>query len=351
MRKLFFVTGLILLVLYAGIRCAVAQNANFFKFKSGTPWHVEADSIRYDKQTGNYIAQGDVELTRQGKSLIADWVRFDENTRSMTAEGHVVMTSGSDVLMGERMEMDMTAETGTIYRSTIFLAKKHFYFQGDRIQKIGPDSYAADSVSFTSCNPEEPAWRITGKDLNVTVEGYGSVWHATLWAKKVPVFYTPYLFFPVKRKRQTGLLVPWISYSDRKWEVYEQPFYWDINGSSDLTLYDYHMGRRGEKLGFEYRQAFDSRSRLTLMADFLKDRKINDKATDEHGYNGDKWLRPNKDRYWIRGKYDQALPGGFFAKLDIDVVSDQDYLKTFQDGYTGYEAEELKDKPEDSNVG
>jgi len=77
---------------------------------------------------------------------------------------------------------------------------------------------------------------------------------------------------------------------------------------------------------------------MTLMADFLKDRKVNTDPSDEYGYNNDSWLRPNTDRYWVRGKYDYALAGDFFAKIEVDLVSDQDYLKTFNGGYTGYDA-------------
>ncbi|MDY6903844.1 MAG: LPS assembly protein LptD [Thermodesulfobacteriota bacterium] len=351
-RTVCIATSIWLLFFSAGIRGAVAQDGDFFSFDKTAPWHIEADTIRYDKQTGEYVAAGSVELTRQGKTLTADRVRFDQNTRQMVAQGHVVMTAGSDILMGQRMEMDMSAETGVIHQSTVFLAKNHFYIQGDKIRKTGPESYAADRISLTSCDPESPDWHISGRNLDITIEGYGSLWHAALWAKKAPVFYTPYLFFPVKIERQTGFLVPRISYSESKWEVYEQPFYWAINDSADLTLYDYHMGRRGEKLGFEYRQVFDANAHLTLMADGFKDRKINTEGgpildangevigynEDEYGYSGDEWLRSNTDRYWVRGKYDHLLPGGVNLKMDVDVVSDQDYLKMFQDGYTGFEA-------------
>lgn len=373
-RMVFVVAGLCLLFFYAGMQDAAAQNVDIFEFDAAAPWHIQADTIHYDKETGQYVATGSVVLTRQGKTLTADNVRFEQNSRQMTAEGHVIMTTGSDVLMGERMEMNLAEETGVIYSSTIFLSKNHFYIQGDKIRKTGPDSYAADRVSLTSCDPEDPDWRITGRNLNITVEGYGSLWHAALWAKRSPVFlYMPYMFFPVKIERQTGLLVPRISYSESKWEVYEQPFYWVINDSADLTLYEYHMGRRGEKLGFEYRQVFAPNSHMTLMADGFRDRKVNlaeqhvlDGSADvlvtdgeddyngdawlptssegilviedEYGYSGDSWLRPNTDRYWVRGKYDHSLPGGIDLKMDVDVVSDQDYLKMFQDGYTGYTA-------------
>ncbi|UCH00446.1 MAG: LPS-assembly protein LptD, partial [Deltaproteobacteria bacterium] len=197
-----------------------------------------------------------------------------------------------------------------------------------------------DKASVTTCDGDRPAWKITGRNLKVTIEGYGFVNHATLWAKKIPVLYTPFLVFPVKLKRQSGLLAPQIGYSDRKGAEYNQPFYWAINECSDATFYLNHMGRRGEKLGLEYRYVLDERSKGTLMYDFLDDRKVDDGSpgsTEDWGYEDDNVLRPNSDRYWFRMKNDQAMPFGFSARLDLDIVSDQDYLHEFKDGYTGFE--------------
>jgi LPS-assembly protein len=219
------------------------------------------------------------------------------------AIGHVIMTAGEDILVGNRMEMDLEAEVGTVYNGTVFIKENHFYIKGDKIQKTGKDSYAVGKGSLTTCDGDHPAWKITGRNLKVTIEGYGFVNHAALWAKKIPVLYTPFLVFPVKIKRQSGLLPPQILYSERKWEEYIQPFYWAINESSDAT-------------------------------DFLQDRKVDNGTTEseeEWGYTDDSVTRPNADRYWFRMKHDQALPSGFTAKLDIDIVSDQDYLHEFKD--------------------
>jgi LPS-assembly protein len=99
------------------------------------------------------------------------------------------------------------------------------------------------------------------------------------------------------------------------------------------------MGRRGEKLGLEYRYVLDESSKGILMYDFLNDKKVDDgsfESSKNWGYEDDDVLRPNSDRYWFRMKHDQALPFEFFAKLDIDVVSDQDYLQEFKSGHTGF---------------
>ena len=76
------------------------------------------------------------------------------------------------------------------------------------------------------------------------------------------------------------------------------------------------------------------------MADTLNDRKVDDgigDASQEWGYTDDRFLRKNSDRYWFRMKLNQKLPKNFTSKLDLDIVSDQDYLKEFSSGYTGYD--------------
>ncbi|MFW6011380.1 MAG: LPS-assembly protein LptD, partial [Desulfosalsimonas sp.] len=110
---------------------------------------------------------------------------------------------------------------------------------------------------------------------------------------------------------------------------------------SDATFYYNHMQRRGEKLGFEYRYMLSEDSKGTLMADGFKDRKVDDgseDSTEDWGYDDDNVIRPNDDRYWIRMKANQEIIGGATAHLDLDIVSDQDYLREFSGGYMGHDS-------------
>jgi LPS-assembly protein len=333
---------IIILFLLVGMPGNALSNPGFQALKDdpNEPWHINADEISYDKKLDQYIAKGNVAVTKNGKNLTADFVRFDQKTRKVLAVGHAIMTVGDDVLIGSRMEMDLEAETGTVYNGTIFLEADHFYLRGDKISKTGPASYATDKGCFTTCDGDRPSWKITGENVKVTVEGYGHVTHAALWARNVPVLYSPWLTFPVKRKRQTGLLPPQIGYSNRRWLEYNQPFYLVIDDSKDATFYLHHMGRRGNKIGVEYRYVLDENSKGTLMYDYLNDEKVDngDPVADaDWGYFGDSYPRPNSDRYWFRMKHDTVLPFALSAKLDIDYVSDQDYLLEFEHGYTGFD--------------
>lgn len=314
---------------------AFAEFDNVFRDDPNAPWHITAEVVEYDGKTAEYTATGNVTITRNDKKLSADFVRFNSETMETLAEGQVMMTAGEDILTGSRIEIDLKSETGIIYNASIFLKESHFYIKGNKIEKVGRETYTAHKASISACDGDVPAWKITGKNLNVTIDGYAVVRHAALWAKKVPVIYTPFFFFPVKLKRQTGLLTPGIGHSDRKGAEFVQPFYWAINESSDATFYLHYMEKRGNKMGLEYRYVLDRQSKGALMFDFLNDRKQTEFEIWDSAFRIE-----DSDRYWFRMKHDQAMPFGLFGKIDIDMASDGDYLHEFRDGYTGFDKTE-----------
>ena len=320
--------------------CALAQSiTDRLSGSPKVPWQISADTVDYDAASTTYHARGNVIIEKQAARLVADSVSFNHKAMTAMADGHVVMTVGGDVLTGARVELNLDQETGVVHDGTVFLKENHFYIHGDRIEKTGKDTYRAEKGSITSCDGDRPDWVITGRTLNVTIDGYGTATHAVFRARDVPVLYTPYILFPAKTRRQTGLLFPEAGVSSRWGFNWDQPLFWAINDSTDATLYTHYMQERGTKIGLEYRYALANDSYGVIKADGLQDRQIDDgtpEATQKWGYAGDAWDRPNTDRYWLRAKVDQELPWGAKARLDLDIVSDQDYLTEFRDGRSGY---------------
>ena len=306
-------------------------------------WHITADQIEYSQTEDQYIAEGDVVITNKDQKINADYVRYDKKNKKAYALGDVVLTAGGDVLHAQRMTIDMEDRTGIAYQGTVFIKEGHYRLWGDKIQKTGENTYIAESAVVTTCDGDDPDWKVSGSEAEVTIEGYGTVTNATLWTGKVPVAYSPFIFFPAKRKRQSGFLAPRFSLSDRLGTEYEQPYFWAIDEQQDATIYWDHLSKRGEKIGTEYRYVVDRYSSGAIMFDFLKDDKVDDGTGDSStmwGYEDDSLIRPNSKRYWFRMKNNQHLPYQFTGKLDIDVVSDQDYLTEFRDGYSGFDETE-----------
>jgi LPS-assembly protein len=306
------------------------------------PWLLEADEVTYDRQLDLYTARGNVKISRADKQLTADLIRFDHKTMRAYAQGNVVLTVGQDILTGSLLQIDLDQQVGSIEDAYLFLEENNFHITGHKIQKTGANTYHIDAATLTTCDGDKPDWKITGKDIKIKDDGSGTAKHATLRVRNMPVLYSPYFYYPARSDRQSGFLMPEFASSERKGEQYTQPFFWAISDSSDATFYADYMTTRGLKLGAEYRYILSERSQGTLMLDGFHDRKVDDgtgDSSDDYGFEDDPEdvLRTNENRFWFRASHQQQLPYGIFAKLDLDIAKDQDYLREFRDGYMGYE--------------
>jgi len=301
-------------------------------------WHISAQSVSFDNKRNLYIARDDVVITGGRTRLEADYAEFSNKTKDAFAMGNVLLISGEDSISCNAMNINLATQTGTIKKGIIFIQENHFYITGENIQKTGEFSYSADKGTITSCSGDTPDWKISGEQIKVTIEGYGTARNTVLWAKKIPAAYSPFLLFPVQTKRQTGLLIPRITSSDRKGFEFEQPLFMALSRNTDATLYLDYMSDRGTKTGAEFRYVLDNKTKGAIFLDFLEDTKTDDGTDNTKEYRFSTTpQRTNSDRFWFRMKHNQDLPNGFTAKLDIDVVSDEDYLQEFGDGFTGYD--------------
>ena len=301
------------------------------------PWQLEADRIDYDQTADEYTATGNVLIYKKNIRLSADFVRFDRKNMMAYAEGNVVLTDGEDILKGVKMDIDLEGQLGSVEDGYLFLKENNYHITGDVIKKVGPKTYTIDDATMTTCDGDKPAWKITGKKVKIKDDGEGTAWHAAVWARKMPVLYTPYFYYPARKDRQTGFLLPDVGKSDRWGYFYNQPFFWAIDKSSDATFYAHYMSDRGVRPGAEYRYYLDEWSKGTWMVDGLLDREVDDgtgTSSEDWGFTdgGRTILRKNEERYWLRGSHQQKMPWAVRGRLDVDIVSDQDYTREFKNG-------------------
>jgi LPS-assembly protein len=339
---LFFLCAPCLPLLPAYAQQAATAGPRLAPLDPQLPWTIEADRVRYDQSRDEYIAEGSVVIAKMDRSISADLVRYSRQTMIIVAEGHVTLIAGSDVLSGSYLEFDMESEKGYLDDGVVFLKENNYHLKGDRIDKVGADLYSIDRGVVTTCDGSPPDWTISGRDIKVHDDGSGSAWNALVYVRDVPLLYFPYISFPARNKRQTGFLFPEFGYSQRKGAFYSQPFYWVIDDQTDATFYLEYMSERGVKPGLEYRYYLTRDAKGAVMFDYLHDEQIDNgegNSSKDWGYDdsGGVYLRPNRDRYWFRMSHYNPLPGGATGRLDLDVVSDQDYLRMFKKGYMGYE--------------
>ena len=128
-----------------------------------------------------------------------------------------------------------------------------------------------------------------------------------LW--DTPVFYFPYLSFPLTDERQSGFLFPTVGYSNTFGFNVAVPYYWNIAPERDLTLTPRWMTQRGFALGADYR-FLSPKDQGQVRSEYL--------PYDQH-YGGD------------RGSFNvthRATPlPDTYTNLRYEYVSDQTYIQ------------------------
>ncbi len=341
MRKTVIIVGFCLLVALLFFPDVAARSQDRFETlttspEEGSGYRLRADHFSYDERQGIYAASGNVVLRAQDRVITADRIRLDAVTREAILEGQIRIEQGSDWLEGERAFLDLEQETGIIEFGRGFLADGNFHFSGALIEKVGPQTYHVEDGSFTTCDGDRPSWHFRTSDLKVTVEGYGFAKHTRFHVGRVPVLYSPYLAFPAKTKRQTGFLMPRFGVGERLGYDVDLPLFWAISRSTDATFYSHYMSERGLMMGTEFRYAVSEQSKGVLRFDYLDDQEDRDKLRQENFESAPGLTRVTRDRWWWRSKQDFALPYGVQGKLDLDFVSDPDYLRNFTTGYSSW---------------
>ncbi|CAO0822144.1 LPS-assembly protein [Desulfarculales bacterium] len=294
------------------------------------PVDVRADRVVFEEATKTYVAEGEVEVVRGSTKIFADRVRLHSEKLVAEAEGRTRMENDSEVLTGQRLLIDLQGGTGKVYDGQIFIKSNNFYMRGQEIDKVGKESYHLQSGSLTSCYGPSPSWNISGRDIDVDLDGFGTISGAAFRIQDVPVLYSPWATFPAKFRRQSGLLPPMVGMSDCDGVIWSQPWYQTLGEDQDVTLILNYMSYRGLDYGLEYRYSLAPGSKGMMALDCMPEDAMGQELKNAEAY---------ESRYWFRMKSDQRLSSdNMNLKMDIDLVSDQNYLKEFTFGYTGFEA-------------
>ncbi|WP_028579538.1 LPS-assembly protein LptD [Desulfogranum japonicum] len=278
-----------------------------------------------------------VTTTKVLTKIKSDWMVYDVDLGRVKARGNLLIDIGPDQLAADSGVVNLNEETGTFEGASIIREYKDMHIEGKVIEKTGDLTYHIEDGWIITCklkDDETAPWSFAAADTEITDGGYAYLKHATFRIKGIPVLYTPYMILPAKRQRQTGFLFPSMSYSDRDGFGVELPFFINLSPSSDLTLYPYFMAERGVMVGAEFRYMVDVDDKGMIMGNYLSD-ELSDPSETEY-YTETGYQHTNQSRYWVRAKADQDI-GDWTSRLDIDLVSDQDYLLEFDSGNTGYD--------------
>lgn len=302
-------------------------------------WTFAADRVVGD-HTSEYVeGHGNCTLSMGDNQLQADFARYYHTTGWVYLKGNLRARWGGDFLQADEGEFDLSNMTGWLKNGKLFMAKPHMYVDAERVGKAQGDSYTFENAKVTACDGDSPAWAIEAEEGHIELDGNVQLYRSTFKVKDTSVFYWPYASLPGRQKRSSGFLTPYLASSTKLGLQMNLPYYWAINDESDATFYQNFMSKRGYMQGAEFRHVDDVATKGMWKFEYLRDNKTASSESDEStGNQGDGLARPNENRWWLRSKYDGWLSDPKIkVKLDLDLVSDQNFLRDFRDGPSGYD--------------
>ncbi len=276
--------------------------------RTASPLDINSDYAEiFDNEIYSYT--GNVEMTRADQRSVSNKASYDTVSETLDLQGSVYYSEDELALHSESASLNLASDRARL-REALFISPatplrgraKAIYRESNTLSRY-------KGVAYTSCRPGNQDWVVHASELKLNkTTGQGAAKNAWLEFKGTPVFYSPYLSFPMDDRRLSGFLAPSFGSTQRGGLSLAVPYYWNIAPNYDATLRPRYLAKRGEVLGGDFRY-------LT---------GITKGSVDLEFLPHDSLL--NKSRYLTAIKNSAQFSPHISSNVDLNYVSDKSYF-------------------------
>jgi LPS-assembly protein len=226
----------------------------------------EASTVSYDDNTDSVSASGDVVLQSGDQSVRADTVTWNRTSGQIIAEGDVrLVDEDGNQLFTDRVELTDELRAGAM--SNLLLALR----EGGRLaaeQGVRDDAgnvvltraaYSGCAVETPEGCPKDPSWRITAErvvyDPVAKKIRFRGAFLEIFGARVLPLMG---LTIGTDGSASSGVLVPDIGYSASNGFELSESYYWRLAENRDLLLSGYLYSKVAPMVSAQYRALTDN---------------------------------------------------------------------------------------------
>lgn len=298
---------------------ALSQPVSSLRVEDTRDGNVHATADRVESRLNETtLFTGNVELRYQQLHLFGDSVTFNQADNTLSAQGNIFLSQErGDAIHTPVLRYDIDTERGQAEQGEFMLGGGTSRGRAGRMFLEGRDSLTLESVRYTTCPPGRDDWFLRAGKLKLDkVSEAGTAYHTVIEFMKVPIFYSPYMSFPLSDARKTGFLAPQFGHSSRSGFMLSVPYYFNIAPNFDDTLTTRLLTDRGAQLLNEFRylgQNYAGRLDLAFLP--------NDRKTDT-------------DRQGLFYVHNHSLSPSWSMATNIQWVSDPNYFVDLSTGAT-----------------
>lgn len=252
---------------------------------------------------------GDAEVTRYDQHVKGDFLSLNTEADTVNARGSVFYREKGLAFSSDTAFMRMEEDKGVL-RNSQFIVETMPSRGVARVAHMDSDTHSRyETATYTTCPPGNTDWMLHADEVTIDKEtGRGDATHAWMEFKGVPMFYTPYMDFPVDDRRQSGFLSPSPGWSGTNGYNLTVPYYFNLAPDYDLTVTAREMTNRGPLFGGDFRWLTEHQ-RLRLLGEIMPEDTQEKQTRGQAGFDA-------------MGRWTENL----FTLVDLNYVSDPLYL-------------------------
>lgn len=270
-----------------------------------------ADKMETD-QNGKIILTGSAEVRRNDAVVKGDYIDYDRATGDTRVRGNGLIMREGSIVRGSSLNFNVNKDTGEVSDPNFWFGSSGGAGVASHADILSKSQLRLKDVHYSGCPCPDPAWYISSTQVDLDFDkNEGVARNGILYFKNVPLLYSPYLTFPIKKERKSGLLLPTYGMTSKSGFELSVPYYFNLAPDYDATLTPRYMSKRGLMMGGQFRYLGQDRSG-----------QIDGTYLPSDNLTGDK-------RWLFLGQYKENLGNGFQAAFDLRRVSDDDYFRDF----------------------
>lgn len=197
---------------------------------------------------------GNVVLTSAKQRVRAEQANINQASGKIELLGNINVQSDALELTSDSGYFNQRKQQSKFSNAQYRMLETRGNGSAGAMRVLSPQVTQLDDAAYTTCDLPNPDWQIRASQLTLDQnKGFGTAKHLRLSLGNVPVFYWPYLTFPIDDRRKSGLLFPQIGQSDSNGLEYAQPIYWDIHPQFDTTITPRYLSKRGTQMQNQWR--------------------------------------------------------------------------------------------------
>ncbi|WP_411383663.1 LPS-assembly protein LptD [Pseudomonas sp. L7] len=293
--------------------------------KDESPTYLNAKVSKYQQEQQIATLAGDVVMRQGSMQAEADEANLYQAENRGELKGNVKIRDNGTLVVGDQAEVQLDTGEAKVDNAEYVMHKSHIRGSALYAKRAENAIIRLKDGTYTTCEPGSNAWQLKGNNITLNpATGFGTGTNVTLRVKDIPVFYTPYIYFPIDDRRQSGFLPPSFSTSSDTGFMLVTPYYFNLAPNYDATLYPRYMAKRGLLMEGEFRYLTKS-SEGQFGGAYLNDEDDDRKLQTDY----------KKERWMVNWQHKGGLDERLMTEVDYTDISDPFYFQDLETDQIG----------------